>query len=207
MKVFLVRHGHSKLNGKGIHQPPETELSDTGIRQAEAIAERLVGVKIDIVLASRYERAAHTARIISRRIDRPIVNTSLLNEFKNPSEVEGKRHDSVFSMKVKKMITSHAGDPKWHYSDEENIFDRIARGKKVVKYIENRKEEHVLVCTHSGLIRMILAVGLFGEDLNRENFGRIISFMRTENTGITECEVSPDGIWSLITFNDFVHLK
>jgi Fructose-2,6-bisphosphatase len=207
MKVFLVRHGHSRLNGKGIHQPPDTKLSDTGIRQAEAIAERFVGVNVDIILSSRYERAAHTARIISNRIDRPVVHTDLLNEFKNPSEVEGKKNDSAYAIKINKMIISHADDPKWHYSDEENIFDRIARGKKVVKYIENRKEEHVLVCTHSGLIRMILAVGLFGEELNGENYGRVISFMRTENTGITECEVGPNGTWRLITFNDFVHLK
>ena len=207
MKVFLVRHGHSRLNGKGIHQPPDTKLSETGIKQAERIAERFVGVDVDIILSSRYERAEHTARIISKRIDRPIVYTSLLNEFKNPSEVEGKKHDSTYSLKIKKTVMEHLDDPRWHYSDEENIFDRIARGKKVVRYIEDREEEHVLVCTHSGLIRMILAVGLFGDSLNPESFDRVVRFMRTENTGITECDVQPDGRWRLITFNDFVHLK
>ncbi len=207
MKVFLVRHGHSRLNGKGIHQPPDTKLSETGIKQAEAIAERFVGVKVDIVLSSKYERAAHTARIISKRIDRPIVYTNLLNEFKNPSEVEGKKNDSAYCLRVKKAVMEHAYDPRWHYSDEENIFDRIARGKKVVRYMESRKEEHVLVCTHSGLIRMILAVGLFGDSLNPESFDKVMRFMRTENTGITECDVQPGDRWRLITFNDFVHLK
>jgi probable phosphoglycerate mutase len=207
MKVFFVRHGHSVLNGKGIHQPPDTKLSETGIKQAEAIAERFVGVDVDVILSSRYERAAHTARIISKRIDRPVVYTALLNEFKNPSEIEGKKNDSAYSMKVKKAYKEHSNDPGWHYSDEENTFDRIARGRKVVRYIEDRKEEHVLVCTHSGLIRMILAVGLFGDSLNPENFDKVVKFMRTENTGITECEIRPDGRWQLITFNDFVHLK
>lgn len=207
MKVFLVRHGHSVLNGKGIYQPPDTKLSENGIRQAEAIAERLVGVKIDTVLASRYERAMHTARIISKRIDRPIVYTKLLNEFKNPSELEGKAHEAAYSLKIENSIIEHLGDPKWHHSDEENVYDRIERGKKVVEYIQNRKEEHVLVCTHSGMIRMILAVGLFGDSLDHESFRKVISFMRTENTGITECEISSGGKWRLITFNDFVHLK
>lgn len=207
MKVILVRHGHSKLNGKGIHQPPETELSDTGIKQAEAIAERMVGVRVDVILASKYERAMHTARIISKAIDRPIVYTSLLNEFKNPSILEGKKQGSAIDLKVKKIVKMHLDDPDWHYSDEENNFDRIKRGKKVVKYIGGRKEEHVLVCTHSGMIRMILAVGLFGDDLTPKDFHKIISFMRTENTGITECEIGSDGRWRLITFNDFIHLK
>ena len=206
MKVFLIRHGESILNGRGIHQYPDTPLSNAGIRQAEAIAERLVGVKIDLILASRYKRAMQTAQIISRRIDRRIVYTKLLNEFKNPSDVEGKKHRSALSVKISKEQAKHKDDPKWHYSDEENMFDKIARGKRAVRYIEGRGADSVVVATHSGLLRMILAVGLFGKEIRQEDFAKIVSFMRTENTGITECDVT-EGRWRLITFNDFVHLK
>lgn len=207
MKVLFVRHGHSRLNGKGRHQHPDTKLSGTGVKQAEAIAERLAGVNIDVILASRYERAAHTARIISKRIGRPVVYTSLFNEFKNPSEIEGRKNDSAYVLRIKRSMMAHSDDPKWHYSDEENAFDRIARGRRAVRYIEGRKEEHVLVCTHSGLIRIIFAAGLFGDSLTPESFGRVVSFMNTENTGITEFDVQPGGAWRLITFNDFFHLK
>ncbi len=206
MKVFLIRHGQSMLNGRGIHQSPDTGLSERGIRQAEAMAERFVGVKVDLILASRYRRAMHTAQIISRRIDRRVVYTKLLNEFKNPTEVEGLRHGSAKAMKIAKMIRAHAHDPKWHYSDEENMFDKITRGKKAVKYIEDMHADSVIVATHSGLLRMILAIGIFGKELTPEDFAKIVSFMMTENTGITECEVT-GGRWRLITFNDFVHLK
>lgn len=57
MLVYLVRHGESEGNKSQTYQFPETELSETGKRQAEILAERLAKIPIDFVYASILKRA------------------------------------------------------------------------------------------------------------------------------------------------------
>ena len=67
MEVILVRHGATDWNIQGRCQgSTDRELSETGVRQAEAIAANLSGKPISAVYSSRLVRARHTAQFISR---------------------------------------------------------------------------------------------------------------------------------------------
>ena len=65
--VLLVRHGQTPTTGKilpgraaGLH------LADIGIKQAQAVAERIAGIKkVDAIYASPLERARETAAPIA----------------------------------------------------------------------------------------------------------------------------------------------
>ncbi|HEX4444800.1 MAG TPA: histidine phosphatase family protein [Galbitalea sp.] len=63
--LYLVRHGEQQDAEYGL---PDGKLSPRGIRQAEAIAERLSGVPFTGAWHSPLERAADTARIMTRRL-------------------------------------------------------------------------------------------------------------------------------------------
>jgi len=64
-QILLIRHGESVWNAsrrwQGHSDPP---LSPEGVRQAEALAERLAGERWAALYASDLERALATARIV-----------------------------------------------------------------------------------------------------------------------------------------------
>ncbi len=68
MPLYLVRHGESTGNARGIYQGQQDyPLSDTGIAQAQALARWLAarGQRFDAVYGSTLSRAAQTAQIIA----------------------------------------------------------------------------------------------------------------------------------------------
>ncbi len=206
LKIIFVRHGSTARNENHTHQNKEEPLSKEGLIQAERVANRLKGVKADLILSSRCRRAVQTAHAISNSIGKRVIYTSLLNELADPSEFFGKEYvvDSV--VRIAEEIRAHAADPKWHYSDEENFFDLKKRAIRALEFIKSKKAETVIVVTHSVFMRMVLYVGIFGEDADApDNFHKFRTAVRTHNGAITECEIS-EGNFKLITFNDSAHL-
>jgi broad specificity phosphatase PhoE len=63
--LYFVRHGEQQDAEYGL---PDGKLSARGVRQAEAIATRLGGVPFTGAWHSPLERAADTARILTRRM-------------------------------------------------------------------------------------------------------------------------------------------
>jgi broad specificity phosphatase PhoE len=207
MRVFLVRHAESKANALNVHSSKEEELSDNGIRQAETVARRFVGMDIGVILCSRYRRAMQTANIIKDAVGKKIVYTDLLGEWRMPSEVRGKRHDSKEGSGIWDTLYKNADDPKWHYSDEENVMDVLSRAKKLLRYIRSRKEESLIVVTHGAFIGVLLATCLFGEGITGSDMRKTAGFFRAMNTGITELHMDKEKGIRLMTFNDYAHLK
>ena len=66
MKLILVRHGESGNNALGIHNGPETTLTETGVRQAAAVAKKLASEHIDAIFSSDWPRAVQTAQAIAQ---------------------------------------------------------------------------------------------------------------------------------------------
>lgn len=67
MRFILVRHGESEWNRIGRYQGQEdAPLSELGLRQAEALANRLASEKLDAIYSSPLQRARRTADAIGR---------------------------------------------------------------------------------------------------------------------------------------------
>lgn len=206
MKIFLVRHAESELNAKNTHQYPHTKLSKTGLKQAESVAKRFSGIKIDVIMASRYRRAMQTAQIIRGSLKKKIIYTSLLNEIKYSTDIEGHKIGSRLSEKISEEALKHINDPNWHYSDEENFFDFKRRVGAFMRYLKKKNKENIIIVTHGHFIRMLLALTLFGDDMSMDEFYKFFRFIRLNNTGITECEFT-EGRWRLLRLNDHAHLR
>jgi len=94
MSLLLVRHGETALNAARVLQPADTPLSARGIAQAEALAERLAGRRLALILSSDLPRALRTAQAISARCGTMIQTTALLRE-RNFGDLRGRPYDSL----------------------------------------------------------------------------------------------------------------
>ena len=66
MKLIITRHGETEGNIKRILADISDPLTPRGIKQAEAVSERLKNEKIDAILSSPIIRAKETAQIIAK---------------------------------------------------------------------------------------------------------------------------------------------
>lgn len=205
MKVYFVRHGESQGNVDGIHQHGRIELSPRGKQQAQVVAKRFKNIDIDVILSSDYTRAHDTARKISKAASLTIHTTPLLREIKKPTEIEGKKVDDPVVLKIRETITQHSHETDWRYADEETFFEVRQRVNQLIRELEQRTETNVLCVAHGDIIRTIIMTLLISDSYDTAIDKAIKKTMWIENTGITLCEFK-NGIWKLLTWNDYAHL-
>jgi broad specificity phosphatase PhoE len=204
MKVYFVRHGVSTLT-ESKHQTPETPLSDVGIKQTIAIANRFTNIPIEVILTSSYTRALQTAQEIEKITSVSLVESDLLVERKMPSQFYGKPVHDPEIVPIHNTIRENFYNQDWHYADEENFIDLFSRAKKALSYIVSQQKEHVAVVTHGYFLTVMIFYFLFGEGINSHAFKSFRDHTANSNTGLTLCEYK-DGIWKLLTWNDIAHL-
>ncbi|MCL5239384.1 MAG: histidine phosphatase family protein [Candidatus Marsarchaeota archaeon] len=207
MRIFFVRHAKSKLNHTNVHQRPSTPLSAEGLRQARTVARKLKRVHAQLILCSEYARAVGTAKIISKETGLKIVYTPLLNENKSPSELIGKRRAGAEARRIRAIREAHAGDRRWHYSDEENFFDLRKRALAFLSYAKRTRKHTVIAVTHGMFLSAVVGIALFGKGMNSEQHMRLNRIARVGNTGISELEIDGRGHMRLHTLNDYSHLR
>jgi broad specificity phosphatase PhoE len=94
MSLLLIRHGETALNAARVMQPPDTPLSERGLAQAEALAQRLKTAGLAAIVASDLPRALQTAQAIARATGLPITTSALLHE-RNFGDWRGRPHASL----------------------------------------------------------------------------------------------------------------
>ena len=78
MRLIIIRHGESVWNREGRYQGQmDAPLSELGLRQAEALAERLRNEPLDAIFTSPLQRAARTAEAIARYHPHVPMHTAL----------------------------------------------------------------------------------------------------------------------------------
>ena len=81
-KIYLVRHGRTPANEKGIlaGRTKGIYLDDIGIKQAEAVAKSLSQIKFKKIIISPMERCQQTAKIIIAGMDKtskPVIESGI----------------------------------------------------------------------------------------------------------------------------------
>ncbi len=150
--IYFLRHGQTELNKKVVHQSPDTPLSKLGREQAEAIAQKIKNLPIELVITSPYERAYETAQIVNRMFSAPLETNEFFTELRKPSELEGRSWLSPKSLWVMGQLYFRAGNNDWHYSDEENLGEFQKRAFNALQCLARREEQNILVVTHRGLM-------------------------------------------------------
>lgn len=201
MKIFLVRHAESIWNKEQrIQGRKDPGLSETGIRQARALAKRLKRERIQIIYASRLRRCAQTARIIAKQTKAPVkllpeIEEIILGDWqgKTVEEVQ-KRYPKVYRNWLD--APSKAKIPGW-----EGIPKFIKRVNKAFEIILNSDSAtSICVVTHWGVI-----AAYFSEVLNT-NFDWFFKTVRIDNGGLSKISYK-DGRAVVQYINDTRHLK
>jgi broad specificity phosphatase PhoE len=207
MNIYFVRHGQSELNKEKVHQYSHTPLSELGQKQAELVAERLSKIQVDKIISSPYLRTKQTTEIINKKLKKPLEFSILVAESRhNPSILEGKSYEDPELESINKLLNENYSNPNFRHSNEENFFDFKERCLKALEFLENQKEENILVITHSFIIIMMVTLMIWREKTTPENYLDFRRILHTDNTGITWCQF--DGAsWRLITWNDSTHIR
>jgi len=205
MKLYLVRHGQSTGNVGNLHQNKLTPLSDHGRHQAGILAKRFHTIPVDVILASPYARAFETAEIIGKEVGQSVEKNELLRELKRPTIIEGKMITDPISIAVNEMIKTNAHDTNWHYADEENISELLARARTFLESLDSRSEKRILAVSHGRLIQALVEHVILGDALTPHLFEEMKERIYMTNTGITVLEKNATG-WHLVTWNDNAHL-
>ncbi len=80
-QFIIVRHGETEWNIKGIRQGNlDSRLTEKGVTQAKALAQRLAREKFSALYSSDLGRAVHTAKEIAALTGHEIVTDARLRE-------------------------------------------------------------------------------------------------------------------------------
>ena len=210
-KIYFVRHGESEGNAGTTLQDSFSPLTNKGRKQAELVAKRFKGIKIDKILASPQIRAKSTAEIINQVLQKSDIEFSdLLKERSWPSALIGKPRNGPETIAIESLIHSNIHNLNWRHSDEENFLDLKERALKLLKHIDSLKEENILLVSHGIFLRMFTAIVLLGPELTSHEWWDFFCNTSTNNTGVSVFaefkfrDESPH--WQLVSWNDHAHL-
>lgn len=162
-EIILVRHGETEWNVAEIFRGRiDIELNETGIRQAELLAEYLNKIKIEAIYSSPLKRALKTAEIIARNHKLDVAIAIGLIDF-NFGKWQGLSHQEVKD-KYKELYaawTSHPDQVK--IPDGESLDDVRKRAMGVVGNIIERYKKTVVLVSHR-VVNKVLICALLGLD-------------------------------------------
>ena len=200
-KIYLIRHGQTDYNLKGIVQggKVDTSLNATGLLQAEAFFKKYKGIPFDKVYTSALKR---TVQSVQGFIDLGIPQEAYagLNEI-SWGDMDGKivtSEDTQFYWKMLKAWT--AGDVDAKIEGGESPRDVQKRQQPVVDLIVSRTEEkNILVCMHGRAIRILLTT-LLNYDL------QCMDQFEHHNLGLYILTFT-GSMFSVDTYNSIAHLS
>ena len=163
IKIILVRHGETEWNVAEIFRGRiDIELNETGIRQAELLAEYLSKIKLDAIYSSPLKRALKTAEIIASNHKLDVAIATGLIDF-NFGKWQGLSHQEVKD-KYKELYTVWTNHPdRVKMVDGESLDDVRKRAIGVVTDVIAKYEGTVVLVSHR-VVNKVLICALLGLD-------------------------------------------
>ncbi len=174
--LFVVRHGDTKANEKGIDAGPlDYHLNKKGVKDAEFVAKALSKAKVDAVYSSPVLRAVETARILAKPHNLKVKTLEELTEAKLKPQFVGKkgRHH---------ILTT----PAAFSETNDDLLDRTA---KAIEIIRKEAGGNVIMVSHGDVITAMLE-GVVERRIRTEKYYVIhpdsasLSIIKTKNRPI-----------------------
>ena len=157
VKIFIVRHGYSLGNEKGlITGHYNCDLAEYGFRQAKLLCDYIVkNLKVDKVYSSDLCRAVNTIKPMAEALNLPIIKEPAFREMA-VGEWE------AIAFKKAKRLYPEAFD-KWMNTDDgghviggENWSDVQSRSvKRLNEIVKEDDGKNIVICTHGGVIKVL----------------------------------------------------
>ena len=187
MRLLLIRHAESQGNfERRLQGRREFPLTERGLAQARALAERLVSLPLSAVYSSPVGRAMQTARVIASKACLDVVAEPRLQEYDFGEAVSGLTWQEIREQQPAVIEAFRSGGTDFPaYPGEEGRDAFQDRVRAAMRDIAERHDhqESVAVMTHAGPITLFLF-----DVLGRE-YRRPIPFV-LDNASITTVEVN-----------------
>jgi probable phosphoglycerate mutase len=198
-QIIIVRHGQTEWNIKGIRQGNlDSRLTEKGMAQAKALAQRLAREHFKALYSSDLGRAVQTAQEVASVTGHEIITDPRLRE----------RHLGIFQgLSGEEIKHKHPEEYKLHRSlgpdyvipGGESVKQQVVRNITYLNEIGSKHlGETIVVVTHGGVIS-----GLFRHTFSIPfNAPRRFEFT---NAGLNIFAYE-EGNWFLLTWGDVSHL-
>ncbi|GAI32270.1 unnamed protein product [marine sediment metagenome] len=162
-EIILARHGETEWNvGEIFRGRIDIELNETGIKQAQLLAEYLSEVKIEAICSSPLKRALTTAEMIANYHQLDVEIAPGLIDL-NYGKWQGLPHQEVKD-KYKKLYTEWINSPhQVKIPEGESLNDVRQRAISVVDEVTAKYEDAVVLVSHR-VVNKVLICALLGLD-------------------------------------------
>jgi broad specificity phosphatase PhoE len=162
-EIVLVRHGETEWNVEEVFRGRiDIELNETGLRQAELLAEYLSGVKIDAVYSSPLRRALKTAEAIASHHKLEVEIAPGLIDF-DFGKWQGLPQQEV-KRRYRELYAEWVKNPHLiKMPDGESLSDVRERALAVVDEVAAKYEGTVVLVSHR-VVNKVLICALLGLD-------------------------------------------
>lgn len=169
---YFLRHGETDANVQKILQgSTNTPLNDNGRAQAELAAIILKSQPIDRIVASPLLRAAETAEIVNRLLNKPLTFDARLQE-RHFGIYEGKNPEQIEQWKIENNYLNPPLEPETGYAilpDGEGYTPFRTRIVDAMREaLLEHASENVLFVSH-GAVFMTLHKHLLNENVKTKN--------------------------------------
>lgn len=198
-QIILARHGETEWNVKEVFRGRiDIELNETGIKQAQLLAEHLSDLSIDAVYSSPLKRALTTAQMIARHHKLDVEIAPGLVDF-DYGEWQGLPHQEV-KERYKELYEEWVRNPhRVRIPAGESLNDVRKRAMSVVNDVIAKYEGNVVFVSHR-VVNKVLICALLG--LDNSHFWNI----RLDTCG-TSAFAYENEQFILIKHNDTSYLK
>lgn len=171
MRLIIVRHGESEWNRIHRYQGQiDAPLSDLGLRQAEALGQRLKNEQIDHIYSSTLQRAALTAEAIARHhAGTPFSSSEALLEIHH-GEWQGKYAHEIIEQYPDGLREWREHPTRSQMPGGESFSNVLKRTLDFKELLYARhKDQTVLVSTHDVIVKILVsdALGMNMDRINR----------------------------------------
>jgi probable phosphoglycerate mutase len=198
--VYIVRHGQTDFNLKGIVQGSgvDSSLNDFGRKQGAHLFEKYREVPFQVVITSGLRRTWET---VSSFIDLGIPTEKHLeiNEMSWGSH-EGKKGTPESIEEYRKIKDGWSlGEIDGRIGGGESAREMGQRLQTFIDHLPDREEDLMLICSH-GRAMCGLVTLMMGKPIDHMNE------LRHSNTGLWRATLKDDGFWDFDLMNDRTHL-
>ena len=198
-EIFYVRHGETDVSLLEGRDTCDVNLSETGVKQAELLGERLAGAHFDAVFSSPLVRAVRTAAAVCRRLDgQPEIE--LLPQIIENGSSYGYFGESVeYLSRYYDKLKPNTDLPLMYDNLEDS--DNDARARAVIDYFKSRFTygQKIIVFAHGSFGNHFLPQAV---EMGDGNY-----ILSINNTSLSKIKYTSDGKQRLSFVNDFSHLR
>jgi len=200
-KLYIIRHAEAEGNlYRRVQGHYDSSLTELGLRQAKALSERFMGLKLDVIYASDLVRAQSTARALAAPRNmalqlRPDLREVHMGRWEDMTWASLERYET-------KQLGYFSADPaRWDIGTNESFSALTNRmGKAIMEIALAHPGQTVATVTHGNAIRALLARL---HSLPSERFSEI---PHCDNTAVTLLELGAEQGLTLRWMNDASHL-